>query len=641
MQPCAENLPIRSLRSTVAAVRAVVLLALAAGPSVCAQTDAGSSQVLQQRYESAQKALAAGKVELAHDEYSTFLVQALQRIATRQVAAGDLERAIAIYQEALEVAPNDLRLSLEYVQVCVQANALAKARATAERSAVQSPRDARAHHEFGLVLSRLNEDDAALREFEKAVALDPDFANGYALAIHHLKLKDREGAALVFREILKGLGDSAEIHMAFGRAYAEAGCPEQGIEEFKQALAKDPKIAGAHYSLGASYLIGLGDAALSDAEREFELELKAHPDDFYALSQLGNVKLSQHEPAEAERLLSRASSLQPHNPDVFLSLGQGYLDLGRNGDAEAALRKSIGLTRDESRNHFQVQRTHYLLGRLLLQSGKQKDAVEELKISDRLLRLSVAQNQGVPATEISNDAANSVRLPDPKAVSDADPEVSTQLQEFEGRVSPAIADSYNNLGVMAAGGNDFSTALRHFERAAHWNPELEGLDLNWGKAAFSAKDYAEAIPPLERRVNKTPWDDWARAALGSSYFSLNNYASTIQTLQPMGPNLTKSPQLNFMYAVSLVKAGDFDNGVQRLEELQKANPAIAAIPAALAEAFASHGNNTRAGVAYLELGRLQLRSGDRKAAIASLETAVKLDPANSEAQRVLSEARTK
>ena len=67
-----------------------------------------------------------------------------------------------------------------------------------------------------------------------------------------------------------------------------------------------------------------------------------------------------------------------------------------------------------------------------------------------------------------------------------------------------VADSYNNLGAIAATNNDYSDAVTYFERAAVWNPSLEGLDYNWGRAAFAGSQFADAIMPLSRYREVAP-----------------------------------------------------------------------------------------------------------------------------------------
>ena len=649
------------------------------------QTGASTPDTLRQHYEAAQSAQAAGQLDRASAEYQAFVAEALRRIAKRWGAAGDLDKAISLLRDALGLTPDEVGLRLEYAEACRAANDLPTAKAVAEKLVADQPANAKARLELGRTLSQMGDNKAAKSQLETAVALDPDFENGYALAIVELKLKDLEGASEIFGEMLKGIGDTAEIHMRFGRAYAETGYSQEAIHEFQKALAKDSKIAGAHYSLGATYLIALGDAALNDAEKEFREELRNHPDDFYSLFQLGNIALGQHRLADAGRDLTRATGLQPRNPDPFLSLGQTYVEMNRAAEAEAALRKAIALTQDASRNHFQVQRAHYLLGRLLVQQGHAQEAQAELKIAAELLKQVVAANQGVVRTEISPHTAESMELEASK-LAVVDPGAVKEITEFEARIDPAVADSYNNLGVIAAGRSEFLSAFEYFQKAAKWNPSLEGIDYNLGRAAFSARQYAQAVAPLEKSLAAHPTDSWTRAALGSSYFWVQRYADAVRTLRPMEAALSSSVALNFVYSVALVNSGEVAEGVKRLQDLQKGNPAVAAIPARLGEAYASQGDYPRAAEEYREalkldpsdttseyqlamslihlqrkaeavevlkdtvrrgsndaevysqLGTLQLESGDVKGAIASLEAASKMDPGKDRIHYQLAEA---
>jgi tetratricopeptide (TPR) repeat protein len=123
-----------------------------------------------------------------------------------------------------------------------------------------------------------------------------------------------------------------------------------------------------------------------------------------------------------------------------------------------------------------------------------------------------------------------------------------ELEGFTARTAPALADSYNNLGAIAAGSDEFATATGYFEKAAKWNPSLEGLDYNWGRAAFSANLYAQAVPPLNRYLTAHPQEQGARRVLGVSYFMLKDYAAVVRTLEPIASSLAAIPQLANMYA---------------------------------------------------------------------------------------------
>src|SRR5882757_1245264 len=107
----------------------------------------------------------------------------------------------------------------------------------------------------------MNDSTGAIAHFERAVALNSTFETGYALAMEYLKQKQLDAAANIFSEMISGFGDSAEIHMDFGRAYGESGFAERAVPEFEKALREDSKIRGGPYSLGAAYLLGLGNVA--------------------------------------------------------------------------------------------------------------------------------------------------------------------------------------------------------------------------------------------------------------------------------------------------------------------------------------------------------------------------------------------
>ena len=129
------------------------------------------------------------------------------------------------------------------------------------------------------------------------------------------------------------------------------------------------------------------------------------------------------------------------------------------------------------------------------------------------------------------------------------------------KLKPAVADSYNNLGAIAATNNDYSSAVIYFARASEWNPSLEGLDYNWGRAAFAGSLYADAILPLSRYVKAHPDDSGARSVLGLSQFLSGKYRDCVETLQPI-EKTELAPQVEYAYASSLVesRAGQRWNG---------------------------------------------------------------------------------
>jgi tetratricopeptide (TPR) repeat protein len=641
-----------------------------------ATTGASTAQALQSYYEAAQTFQENGDFKQASLQFQLFIADALDHLGATRASIGDYAKSSSLFNEALHLAPNNYTIQLDYAEAALGSRDLPRAKLLAEKVVAAEPGDARAHRILGRALLQSGENEPARKELEKAVAIEPDFANGYALASAHLALKDKERAAIIFREMLASFGDKAAVHMQFGLAYGEAGFSEEAIREFRRTIQEDAKFPGAHYSLGASYLLSMGEINFPQAVAEFQKELQANPDDFLSHAQLGYVALNQHRLQDAERELIRAAALNPTAADVFMWLGQLYVETGRMADAEAALRKSIALTSDVSHNHYQVQRAHYLLAHVLLQTNHEEDGKREIQISQELLKLSTPQSQDRTNAMSGNDLGKDVQWRNGKSLAQLDPQALSDAEAAEKQLGPAIADGYNNIGVTAATNRDYAEACDFFEKAGEWNPALDGLDYNWGRAAYSGHLYAEAVVPLARYVRSHADDDAMRSALGISLFVLHDYGRAVQALEPIASRDGASPALAFMYAQALVETGEYGGGIARLRALTANDPQKSLYHRALGEALARRQDYSKAteelrtalqidssdseakydlaltliqlrqtGGAqgllkeiaqsgsknpdvYYQLGKLQLEGADAKSAILTLQEAVGLSPGN-------------
>jgi tetratricopeptide (TPR) repeat protein len=648
-----------------------IMLASAIQPFLSAQQSGHHKQTvspseLQQHYDAAQRFQQSGDFEQAAGEYRIFLADALGKLANGRVRAGDYGKAASLFDDALVLMPDSPELRIEYAQAALTLADLPHAETLATKFikdySFDRKRLAQAHQILGQTLLKMNKDKEARKELEAAVALDPIFENGYALAVACLDTGDADCANQIFSEMKTSLGDTPAIHMHFGRAYGESDFRQKAIAEFKKAIDEDPRFPGAHYCLAATYLSADDDAKthLAEAEEELKKELALSPNDFLTHAALGKVAMLQHNYADAERYLRRAIELNPSNPDSFLYLGQMYVDTGRTADAEVALRQSIRLTIDVSRNRYQVQKAHYLLGRLLIRQGKEEEAHAELQTAKTLMTHVLAQdrqrmtgylNKSNPA-ETSADTPLALKETSTDTDSKNTSETANELDSFQKQIAPAIADSYNNLGAIAAMSHNYTAAMEEFERASEWNPSIGGLDYNWGRAAFSASKFGDAILPLSRYLSSHPDDAQIRAALGISQFMTQNYGDCILTLKQTGGLPSAPPQVAYAYAESLVKAGQIQSGTEQLVSLEKSHPEFGNVHRALGELYQQQADKKKAidelqialrinpsdPGAHYDLGKIQLDSGEIKTAIAELATAVQLLPNNPKFHQSLAEA---
>jgi tetratricopeptide (TPR) repeat protein len=223
-----------------------------------------------------------------------------------------------------------------------------------------------------------------------------------------------------------------------------------------------------------------------------------------------------------------------------------YVDLHEPDKAQTALRACIQNTQDIARNNYQVQRAHYLLGRTLLAEGKIAEAKSEMQISQKILQMSTEKNQGksVQGTMQAPQQIPEAEHPDRAIVSS---DAVQQERAYEKSLSGPIADSYNNLGVIAAQSGQYAQALQNFQSAKAWNPGMDGLDLNIGRAAYASQQFDQAVEPLKAYLATHPDSMNVRIMLAASQFEIKDYASAIASLNPVREEIRTNPSVESMY----------------------------------------------------------------------------------------------
>lgn len=632
----------------------VLLLFADAGLQAQATGKRPAVDALGRHYDRAENLQQTGKLSDAAAEYRAFLAGAFGELAMGYGLARDYRHAAPLFEDSLALEPDSAELLLNYARTALVLGDLDRAKMLAanfiSRNQGSRTQLAEAHQVLGRTLLKMNQDREARKELETAVDLDPTFQNGYDLAVACLDLDDEKCASQIFAEMEKSFGDSAEIHVAFGRAYGDSDFQPRAVSEFTRAIQENPHLPGVHYLLAAVQLAtGDDEAHVLAAEENLKKEIRISPDDAMSYAALGKIAATRHNYPEAETWLKRAVSLDPKDPDTWLYLGQMNFDTHQNAEAENDLRQCIRFTTDVSRNRYQVQKAHFLLGRILMQKGEQQAANAEMKVARDLANKTLSQDRsklvGLMETSDTSDAATATRDAagsSPTSAGQTDPEALRKVEALRNQLSTAIADSYNNLGAIAATKADYQDAVTYFVDAAKWDPSLDGLDYNWGRAAFAGSLYADALPPLTRYIRVHPNDPGARSVLGISEFMVGHYRDCVDTLRPIMEEKGLAAQVTYVYADALVMTGEISAGVQKLGALETEHPEIPDVHRALGEAFEKLGEAERArdeletairlspqdAVSHYDLGRIALAGRDTSTAIANLEAAVHLAPNN-------------
>src|SRR5262249_29647388 len=110
--------------------------------------------------------------------------------------------------------------------------------------------------------------------------------------------------------------------IVFGRAYRETEFLAEAIEEFKKAVALDPKFPRGHYYLGLTYLLKHRGSRLGDAAEKLNIDLIANPGASFAHYHISIRCLLARNWAVTTGLLDKALGIQPDNPAPCGDLGE-------------------------------------------------------------------------------------------------------------------------------------------------------------------------------------------------------------------------------------------------------------------------------------------------------------------------------
>jgi serine/threonine protein kinase len=228
-------------------------------------------------------------------------------------------------------------------------------------------------------LARTEQNDAAIREFERATVLSPEFALGYARLALAYAYKDESNPsqelatkAVVAAKMSLSLDPNlAEAYMARGRIATIRHFPlGNEIPDFRKALALNPNLAQAHFYLGTVYLqVGLLDKALSEMNAVSALDPYFLP----ARNYVALIHLYQQRYDEALMDYQRSPDFPPG------LLWQKVLILFHRGEKAAAyeLISELGRKLPDNEN---VASTYAVL---LAAEGKKEPAEEQIGLAIR------------------------------------------------------------------------------------------------------------------------------------------------------------------------------------------------------------------------------------------------------------------
>jgi tetratricopeptide (TPR) repeat protein len=437
--------------------------------------------------------------------------------------------------------------------------------------------DARSEFLQGRALSDKLLGQDSLQHFDKAIALDPEFASA-ELA----RANNSPTAKEFFDHLNKAVGladktsEGERILILENQAGANGDTVKQK-EYLEKLVAAYPNDERAQFALANFYF---GQQDNMQAIEHYKKATELAPDFSPAYNVLGYSYRQQGDYANAEQALKKYIELIPNDPNPYDSYAELLLKMGRFDDSITQYHKALSVD-----SHFAA--SHFGLAGDLMYSGKPGDAQSELqKMADQArndneLRTAlfgmavVAADSGkldkalqeidkeFAVAEKTNDAASMAAdfqakgniLAEMTKYDAAAQQFDRSLQIIQSSsLSQEIKDNatlmhhFNEAG-LAIGKKDYAAAKAHAEEfrkgaeATKNELQLKRVHELAGRIALGEKDYATAIAELQQANEQNPRNLYylalAYEAKGDSMKSQEFYA------QAAGFN--SLPQLNYAF----------------------------------------------------------------------------------------------
>jgi tetratricopeptide (TPR) repeat protein len=607
--------------------------------------------------------LQRGKARLAEKDYARAILdlrsaarllnrnpEPYYQLALAYESSGDRGEAVQFLEKSTAVDSNYLAAQVrlaELMAASANRESLLDVVARTQKVLRISPGNADALHALALAEMRLGKSEAAVSHLEEALQKMPQhLKSSVTLAQIKMSARDFSGAETVLHDAAKQAPSSIEAAVALGRMYVFLHKSEEGEQQFRHALALDPKYGPALMDLAAQralrgdqleaealykrastlsqseyegaytrYLLESGkpDAAIAEAERLWH----ADPTDRQARSQLVRAYFVTHRMAAAERLLNRALEQNPKDAEALEQRGQFYLWAGRIREARRDLRLALADRSDSASERYYLAKADQAAGAIF---SYQQELGETLRLDSSQLTARIELSQALRAL---NGARSAVALMDdaPRAQRDSLPAVIER--------NWALLDLKQQ--VEARKGIEKGLAL---SRAPELLVQLGTLRLQQGL-------FTEARTAATEALEKDPDNVKGVELLASSYTAAGQGSAALQKVRDYAAGRPKSLHLQLLLGEWLEASGQHQEARIALLAAKAVEPASTTADLALVELDMRHGNEAAArptlsrlvresdnAIANLLLGYLDDSSGHAEEAVAHYQRVVESDPSN-------------
>ena len=283
---------------------------------------------------------------------------------------GDHDRAVDLIGRAIALMPDYAGAYSNLAAAYIALGRLKDAESSLRRAIELNPEFAEAHSNLAAVLNDLGRRDdafAAYRAAHRAAPNVPRFVKRLAdLYLEHEQFDDAEDW---FRRFLAVAEDDGEVNSNLGYVLERRGHLEEAETYYRKAVALCPESPEINNNLAT--LLVLLDRA-DEAGPFFDRALRANPEKWQDLANLAGTYVNRRDIERAIPIYEQLVAVQPDNARVFNDYGVALVVAGRPGDATPMFEKALALKEDypDAWNNY---------GSNLLNLGRRIEAIDAFK----------------------------------------------------------------------------------------------------------------------------------------------------------------------------------------------------------------------------------------------------------------------
>jgi tetratricopeptide (TPR) repeat protein len=308
-------------------------------------------------------------------------------LGAAQMQLGAFDAAAKSLRAALTIRSGDVSGELRLAEALLSSPRLEEAGTIYRNILAAHPDHPQAWYGLGRVQSARGDHAGAAEAYLKACNLFPRYGAAHFALVTEFRRQGRSEEAKErlaaysqypaaepplddpLLERIRGLNQSATVHIQRGMDLEKAGKLPEAIREHEAALASDPSNVQIHINLISLYG---RTSEFAKAKEHFDASLQQNPGRADAWYNYGVLLTHEKNDAEAEQAFRRAIAINPYYAEARNNLGAIYQQRGRLDDAAREFRRAIADQPSYPLARFQ-------LGRILVNQNNYTEAIEQFQ----------------------------------------------------------------------------------------------------------------------------------------------------------------------------------------------------------------------------------------------------------------------